>query len=178
MTSPIYTSAIYEEKQQEELENCISVMPVTSNVEKRYIDTEREFLNQLFSVVINNKNNFHKLSEEQRGKIKKVAEFLSIKYNKEHNDDNYFYSFLYTMFTLKHNEKNLIFSSDEKLTLFIETIDPELKMYHYYINSKNIDEARKRITSTFGFFDERLCYVEQYYKQKFIDENGNFLKNI
>lgn len=176
MTNPIYSSVIYEEK--ESLDNCIDVIKETSNTEKRYINPERRYLNQLFSVVINNKNNFYKLSDEQREKTKELAEFLSSKYSKEHCDDNYFYNFLYTMFSIKDSDKKGALTADEKLTLLIETIDPELKMYHYYVDSKSIDEAKEKITDTFGFYDERLCYVEKYYKQRFIDEENNLLKNI
>lgn len=177
MVNPLYTSAIYEEEQNE-LNDCISVISNISSFDKKYIEGEREYLNRLFSVVIANKNNFYKLDEEKREKIKKVADFLSSKYNKVHTDDNYFYNFLYSLFTLKHNNREIIASPDEKLTLFIETIDPDLKMYYYLLESKSLKEAEEKITKEFGFFDERLCYVEQYYKKRFIDETDKPIMNI
>jgi hypothetical protein len=74
------------------------------------------------------------------------------------------------MFTIKGDKSLCIISNDGKLALFIETIDPELKMYDYYTDSKSIEEAKKKITDEFGFYDERLCYVEKYYKERFKKE--------
>jgi hypothetical protein len=123
-------------------------------------------------------NNFNNLTLDDKAIISERANSLKEIYNYENYGSDYIYRLIYYIFVTNTQWKNTQ-SIEWKVALFIESLDPEFKMYSIYENNGNYKKIEEEIVNEFGIYRKKLLLLEKEYIKRFNNINNyNFNKKL
>ncbi len=122
-----------------------------------------------------NINSFDSIDDDKKVFIEEKAKRFRKIYNKENMGLDFKYKFMIYLFNIIKFD----FTSEEKIAILIEVIDPNFEIYTIYELNNKIDIIRQEIKKKIGFYNKDLIKLEKLYITKFYDiDDYTFEKNL